>query len=196
MLAAEQPRLEAFLRHGLPAQPWLWLGPLPAEGDGTALPPRGLRLQRVGHGLRGALDCRLPLPLAIESVGTVVIQHILDMEGMEALLAECARVLQPGGRLLMFALNPWSGYRLRWRESGLSALRGDAWRHRLQGAGLTLADTGRGSTLGPAWSVRQDDAADALRPWRAVNVFQAEKRTLAAIPPEARPYWQAGAAVA
>ena len=102
-----------------PGQPWLWLaaGPAPAEQDGP-----GLVLNGTGERLDGALRCALPLPLASESVGTVVVQHLGDICDETALLfAECQRVLVPGGCLWLFALNPLAPYRWHWTRQGPAA---------------------------------------------------------------------------
>src|SRR3546814_2320618 len=47
-----------------------------------------------------AARCRLPLPLASESIGVVVLQHVAATgRSRSELFEECARVLAPGGRL-------------------------------------------------------------------------------------------------
>src|SRR5690606_18475697 len=89
-----------------PAQHWLWLAPLPPErtdgGRGLALYPRGGRFA-------GDVACSLPLPLPSATFGTVVLQHVAMPGGPgSALLEEVERLLMPGGRLLLFALNPLS----------------------------------------------------------------------------------------
>ena len=64
----------------------------------------------------------LPLPLANESMATIVVQHAAaGGRRSAALFDECARVLLPGGRLWLFALNPLSPYRWRWNGNHLSA---------------------------------------------------------------------------
>src|SRR3546814_13939965 len=69
-----------------------------------------------------AARCRLPLPLASESIGVVVLQHVAAPgRSRRELFEECARVLAPGGRLWVFALNPLAPYRWRWRGTGLGA---------------------------------------------------------------------------
>ena len=110
--------------HERAGQSWLWLAPTADDGDH---PGRGLRLQVRGTGWAGPVRCGAPLPLANETVATVVIQHAAKGGSRgAALVDECARVLVPGGRLWLFALNPLSPYRLRWSGTGLSRNRADA----------------------------------------------------------------------
>src|SRR3546814_16338105 len=79
------------------------------------VPGCGLRLQSGLAGWTGDVRCALPLPLANESVAAVVLQHV-EARGAEAdaLVQECARVLVPGGRLVLYALHPLSPWRWRW----------------------------------------------------------------------------------
>ena len=134
-----------------PGQPWLWLaaGPAPVGPDGP-----GLVLNGTGERLEGALRCALPLPLASESVGTVVVQHLGDICGeTDLLFAECQRVLVPGGCLWLFALNPLAPYRWRWTRQGPGAREPVSWRRRLRGAGLRPEAVSHG--LGPRWRIEQ-----------------------------------------
>ena len=66
----------------------------------------------ISGGYAGTVRCGLPLPLANECLGEVVLQHPSPAQA-GALLDECARVLVEGGRLWLFLANPWSPYRLR-----------------------------------------------------------------------------------
>ncbi|QCW25719.1 hypothetical protein FE772_08595 [Lysobacter enzymogenes] len=101
-----------------PPLPWAWFGVAAAPPHG-----RGVALRRSAEGFDGALRCRLPLPLASEAFGAVLLQHVFD-DGADPLplLGECAYP-RPGGRLWLATLNPWSPYRLRWARSGLRARR-------------------------------------------------------------------------
>lgn len=164
----------------------LWLSPThdaptPTAGQQGQLPARGLALGSVDDGWVGGIRCGLPLPLATESVGTVVLQHVVrsDVHGHE-LLAECARVLVPGGRLLLFALNPLSPYRWRWRGSGLRACEPITWRRRLRDAGLQAELVSQG--VGPSWQPRTAALLQHGPGLRAAYVIRAEKRTVPLTP--------------
>ncbi len=179
-----------------PGLPWFWLAPtaaapleaadgrddvVAADGfaagaDFSAAPQRGLALGTLGDGWSGAVRCRLPLPLASESIGTVVLQHVVrtDAHGL-ALLDECARVLVPGGRLLLFALNPLSAYRWRWRGSGMGASEPLTWRRRLRAVGLLAEPVSQG--IGPAWRPEVTSRLQNGPGLRVAYVLRAEKRT-------------------
>lgn len=164
-----------------PAQPWLWVGP--PTPDQPELPARGIQLVPVGGGaFSGDLSCRLPWPLAAESMQSIVLQHV-PTEGAEALLAECERILMPGGRLWLYALNPFSPYRLRWRRHGLRPLQPLRWRTLVQGAGLRCL--GQSGYLGPVWRIEATGRTELAgsAPWRAVCVTEAEKRVVAPVGP-------------
>ena len=198
LLAAEQPGIQAAVAGRPVQQPWLWIGPsASALPDPAGLPPRSLMLGREGNQLTGSLRCGLPLPLPNESIGNVILQHALD-DGSDALLDECERVLEPGGRLWLFTLNAWSPYRARWRRSGLVVRDVNAWHKRLRSIGLQPC--GREVThLGPVWRPATGDAQSAAPDrLRAVCLLETEKRTAALIPPApVKRHWRpAGAAPA
>lgn len=167
------------LAHGLP---WLWLAP--AQGHGGAQGQgRGLRLSpdAPAAGLRGDVRCGLPLPLASESIGVVVLQHVLARgPGGDALLEECARVLVPGGRLALFALNPLAPYRWRWRGAGLGASEPLASRRRLRRAGLVPDPVSQG--VGPTWKVAVAPEVQQGAGLRAAYLLRAEKRRMPLTP--------------
>ena len=82
-----------------PGQPWLRL--MPVDGLAPA-GDRELALFVAGGAFHGAVRCALPLPLASESLGTVVVQHVADGPvDAAAVFEEAARVLVPGGRLVL-----------------------------------------------------------------------------------------------
>lgn len=193
LLAVERPWVAAALKARAP-QPWLWLGPAAQElSPGPS--PRGIQLHRQAHGFTGSVRCDLPLPLPTEAICAVVLQHALET-GHDDLLAECARVLEPGGHLWLFTLNPWSPYRARWR--GLDMVIHDAvgWRERLRGAGLQPA--GREIRyLGPVWRTKSDGMGPAPSRLRAICLLETEKRVAALIPPSpAQRPWRTDAAPA
>lgn len=180
-----------------PALPWAWLG-VPA-----APPPagrRGVLLRRRVDGFRGnelvgSVRCRLPLPMASETFGAVLLQHVLDAGLDQAdLLDECARVLAPGGTLWLATLNPWSPYRARWAGNGLYARDPGGWQRLLRRAGFAGGSI-RLQWLGPHWRIGPGEAgvaaADRFRAGIAVTV---SKRAPALIPPAPlrQLRWQAG----
>ena len=194
LLAAEQAVIGAAMASRPSLQPWLWLAPRPAAAA-FDLPRRTLVLHRQQDRFSGSLHCGLPLPLPNESIGNLLVQHTLD-DGNEGLLDECARVLEPGGRLWLFTLNPWSPYRARWRHSGLLAGDVQGWRKTLRGLGLQPC-AGGVSYLGPVWRMASDPASPAKAAsgrLRAVCLLEFEKRSAALIPPTpVTRQWQAGA---
>lgn len=183
LLDAEQPGILNGLR-SRPAQPWLWIGPVPPTGERPDLQARGIRLRpgMAPGSFAGDLHCTLPLPLVAESVQSIVLQHV-PLAGIEPLLAECERILMPGGRLWVYALNPFSPYRLRWRRHGPQVMQPLRWRALVQGAGLRCL--GQAGYLGTTWRVEAGADAEAAgsAPWRAVCVIEAEKRVIAPVGP-------------
>jgi SAM-dependent methyltransferase len=182
LLESEHPAiLRAFAER--PAQPWLWLGPVVQTLE---IDSRGLRLVTSDGTWAGAVHCGLPLPLANESVGVVVVQHAAKAKASgSGLLDECARVLAPGGRLWLFALNPLAPYRWRWRGSGFNASEPLTWRRRLRAAGLAPEPVSQG--IGPSW---QPSVAPDLQNGpglRAAYILRAEKRAWPLTPVRQRP---------
>ena len=175
-----------------PAQPWLWLAPA-AAGD-AAPPGHGLRLQVATDGWTGALRCGLPLPLANESVATVVVQHVAG-EGDRArmLIDECARVLVPGGRLTLLSLNPLSAWRWRWAGGGPGSSEPMPWRRRLRAAGLVPEAVSQG--VGPRWGLEPDPSVQPGPGVRAAWLLRAEKRVSPLTPVRTRQPLRIGAEV-
>ncbi|WP_421570722.1 methyltransferase domain-containing protein [Stenotrophomonas sp. PD6] len=157
-----------------PLTPWLWIAPTPAWVDAVALPGQGLRLYRRPGGYAGDAHCALPLPLPSESLNAIVLQHVTARDA-EQLIAECARVLMPGGRLWLSTLNPFSPFRRQWRRHGLVVRTPQRLRHTLEQSGLACSEL---AWLGPMWHDR-DPERSSLAPLRAACLFTAEKRTLA-----------------
>lgn len=179
LLGSERDSIRAALAER-PAQPWLWLGPVAAHPD-PDLPGAGLCLHAHGRGWTGAVRCALPLPLANESLATVVLQHV-DVRGAEAqqLLLECARVLVPGGRLVLYALNPLSPWRWRWGGRAARAAEPLPWRRRMRAAGLLPEPVSRG--VGPAWQGGHAPDLQHGPGLRAAWLLRAEKRTIPLTP--------------
>ena len=171
---------------GVPALPWCWIG-LPGTAPPETSGGRGVLLRREeGVGLRfgGALRCALPLPLANESFGAVLLQHALDDgSDTDALLGECERILAPGGTLWLAALNAWSPYRARWARTGLRAHVTGRWQASLRRAGFAL-DSVNLQWLGPRWRMDQGDVGVGMHDWlRAGIALSVNKRVHALIPP-------------
>lgn len=153
-----------------PGQPWLWLAP----GAPDELPPgRGLALGRTPAGWTGAITCGLPLPLPTECFGCVVLQHVAGATA-PGLLDEAARILVPGGRLWLLALNPVAPYRWRWSGQGLAASEPLTWRRRLRKVGLQPDPVSQG--LGPTWQVQTAPQRQEGPGLRAAYLVRSEKR--------------------
>lgn len=165
-----------------PGQPTLRLAPSVGLPEGE----RCLDLRLAGDRFEGVVWCGLPLPLASESLGTIVLQHVADYPiDTTALLAECVRVLVPGGRLWLFALNPLAPYRWRWSGTGLRGVEPVTWRRRLRGAGLTPDSVSQG--LGPRWRIAPSERVQDGAGLRAAYLLRAEKRIAPLTPVRARP---------
>ncbi|WP_166815978.1 class I SAM-dependent methyltransferase [Luteimonas yindakuii] len=168
-----------------PSPPWLWLGPVPRPELDAAC-GRGLGLWRGRHGWEGAVRCGLALPFPSATMGVVILQHVVRAGGEDdGLLEEAARVLEPGGRLWLFTLNPLSPYRWRWRGQGLRAGEPLGWRRRLRRAGLEPEPVSQG--IGPQWKLEASDVLQSGPGLRAAYALRAEKRVAALTPlPAAR----------
>lgn len=190
LLAVEAAAMARVLA-SIPALPWCWLGvpgAMPPESQGG----RGVLLRRDGSrfaepSFDGAVRCSLPLPLASEIFGAVLLQHTLD-DGcdVDALLGECERILAPGGTLWLAALNAWSPYRARWTRTGLHARVTGAWQASLRRAGFAL-DSVNLQWLGPRWRMDHGDVGVGMNDWlRAGIALSVNKRVHALAPPTAR----------
>ncbi|HVQ33856.1 MAG TPA: hypothetical protein VMS49_07930 [Lysobacter sp.] len=166
-----------------PGQPWLRLAPT----DGLApAGERELSLHVAGGAFQGPVRCGLPLPLPSESMGTVVLQHVADGPVVPAVvLEEAARVLVPGGRLWLLALNPLAPYHLRWIRQGPSASEPIRWRRRLRAAGLVPEAVSQG--VGPRWDILPNATLQQGAGMRAAFLLRAEKRVSPLTPLRARP---------
>jgi SAM-dependent methyltransferase len=171
---------DALAAHPVVGLPWLWLAPTLAA-PAHVPEGRGLRLVPAAEGWFGGVRCGLPLPLPSESLGAVVLQHVLGPEPAAVeLIEECARLLVPGGRLALLALNPHSPYRLRWRGRGLWARDPSHWRRRLAEAGLDPEPSAQG--VGPQWSPTASPSLQSGAGLRAAYLQRAEKRSLPLTP--------------
>jgi len=154
--------------------PWLWCAPRSGQKPASSK-IRGLRLIADNNRWIGDIRCGLTIPLATESLGVVILQHVLGRgETGTELLRECARVLIPGGRLVLCALNPLAPYRWRWRGSGLRAVEPLTWRRRLREAALVPDPISHG--VGPSWRSVSVSEAQQGAGLRAAYLLGAEKR--------------------
>lgn len=187
LLAVETAAITRVLA-GIPALPWCWFG-VPGTVPPDVPGGRGVLLCRQTgsvEGVRfgGAVRCGLPLPLANESFGAVLLQHALD-DGADRdeLLGECERILAPGGTLWLAALNAWSPYRARWARTGLHAHVTGAWQASLRRAGFAL-DSVNLQWLGPRWRMDHGDVGVGMNDWlRAGIALSVSKRVHALVPP-------------
>jgi len=180
ILASEAECLRVALQQRT-GQAAVWLRP-GAAAQACALEDVALlRLQPDGDGFGGDLVCDLPLPLASESCGLAMVQHLADAAAdPEGLLDECARVLLPGGWLWLLALNPLSPYRWRWRGQGLRVSEPVTWRRRLRAVGLVPEPVSQG--LGPTWEVAHDPCLQDGAGLRGAFLLRAQKRRLPMTP--------------
>lgn len=167
-----------------PAQPWLWLSPLaqPQPEPADAPIPRGWLLWPGEGGWHGPWRCADDaLALARESFGTIILQHpVGGPVASGPLLAECARLLVPGGRLCLLGLNPLAPYRLRWRGQGLKAVEPLVWRRRLRQVGLVPEPVSLG--IGPRWKTEADERTAQGAGLKASYLLCADKRRLPLTP--------------
>lgn len=162
-----------------PGQPWLRLAPPEAAVPGLE---RGLQLSRAGAGWHGTMRCAMPFPLPSDCFATVIVQHVArdGADDTMALLDEVARILVPGGRLWLFALNPLAPYRWHWKGSGLSASEPLFWRRRLRAKGLQPEAISLG--VGPAWKPSPSPQPQSGPGLRAAYLLRAERRVLPLTP--------------
>ncbi len=166
---------DALSAHPVVGLPWLWLAPVSQDEGGAG---RGLRLALDGQGWSGAIRCAAALPLASESLGAVVLQHVLadDIALSRPLIEDCARLLVPGGRLTVLGLNPLSPYRLRWRRCRPDSRDPAAVRRMLVDAGL--APDAEAGGIGPQWAPTASPTLQSGVGLRAAYVQRAEKRAI------------------
>jgi SAM-dependent methyltransferase len=174
LLRSEDEALRQALRER-PGLPSLWLAPQYAQIEEDA----GLcvRLSQKRGLFAGDVHCDLPLPLAGEAIGTVILQHVAETyPGWQELLEECARVLIPGGRLWIFALNPLGLYRGRWSGNGLRSCEPVTWRRRVRAHDLQPEPVSIG--LGPRWRVQAMPDPQTGAGSRAAYLLRAEKQVI------------------
>jgi SAM-dependent methyltransferase len=112
-------------------------GLLPEMLSGNML-ARVINLHRLDNALAGELRCEdAHLPFAPASLALVYAGFVLESSpDPAALLAECARVLKPEGRLLLLTLDPWSPACWRWAFRGVGSVGERQARAWIEEAGL------------------------------------------------------------
>lgn len=110
-----------------PIAPMLWISADPSWSELQRNEPLLTRLHPVDDRLEGDLLCRSDaLPIERDSVQTIVVQHAADvLDDIRPLLRELCRILEPGGQLFWFGLNPISGWAAwsYWRSRGSQTMR-------------------------------------------------------------------------
>ena len=155
------------------------------KGWTQATQGHGVWLHAHGSGYGGDLRCGQEWPLVNESVGTVVLQHAADCGAdWDSQLSEAERVLVPGGRVWLFALNPLSPYRRLWWREGLQAVEPFTWRRRLRAHGLEPDAVAEG--IGPGWAARPAPGLQVGAGARAAYRLRGEKRRIPLTPARAR----------
>ena len=140
-----------------------------------------LHLQRDGDSFDGDLRCsESAIPLADESLALIFTACAFEAaRDAFGLAAECARLLEPEGTLLVLGLNPWSPAHLRWMFGGLRVWSPDALRALLTGLGLEIMGC---RYLGARWSASEMAAVDvgavqiAGSPLRSGFLLEARRR--------------------
>jgi len=185
VLATEESAAIQSIEAG-PDLPWIWMGVRGTAPPARRRPP--LVLRREEDGWFGDVRCGIRLPVARDAVGAIMLQHALDADGDDGLatvLAECERVLVPGGTLWIAALNPWTPYRARWAHRGLLARDPGHWQRALARSGFAT-DAIRVQWLGPYWRSIHGDAGvgmvDRLRAAFAITVIKRVTAPIARTP--------------
>jgi len=120
-----------------------------------------VHLHRAHDQFAGDLDCaESAVPFADESFALIFLGCAFELaRDPVGLAAECARLLEPEGTLLVLGLNPWSPAHLRWMFRGLHAWSPEALRPLLTGLGMEIMST---RYLGGLLSGGENDAPDSV----------------------------------
>lgn len=183
----ERERLFAQqLLQARPTQPWLWLSPGPQLPSRDILHGPGIRLFCHGCCLDGDVRCTLPLAFPTETIQLIVLEHPM-MSWVAELLQECARILIPGGHMVIFTLNPWSPLHAHWARHRVVAIGPRRLQQGCRQAGLaSLSSLGY---WGPSWRISAKSQWTYSRRacWRGVTLVRAHKRVWAPTDPIAAP---------
>lgn len=164
----------------------------PHADDGFRLPTPNIHtridLRREQGRLDGDLRCdEILLPLTDGSFALVFLGCALETSrDAVGLMAECARLLEPEGTLLVLGLNPLSPARLRWAFTGLRAWSPEATAALLAGLGLEVVGW---RYLGARWSGDAGTASIDVAgtqvhgsPLRSAFLLQARRRDAGMMP--------------
>ena len=140
-----------------------------------------LHLQRDGDGFGGDLQCsESAIPIADASMALIVLTCGLEVaRDPVGLAAECARMLESEGSLLVLGLNPWSPAHLRWMFGGLRVWSPEATAALLSGLGLEIAGW---RYLGARWTAHTTATIDVAgqqnhgSPLRSGFLLEARRR--------------------
>jgi SAM-dependent methyltransferase len=141
-----------------------------------------LHLHRAGEQIAGDVRCmESSLPFADDSFALILLSCGFELaRDPVGLAAECARLLEPEGTLLVLGFNPWSPAHLRWMFRGLRSWSPEALRPMLTGLGLEII---RHRYLGGIWSGGDANAVDpadtgivATSPLRCGFLLEARRR--------------------
>lgn len=139
----------------------LFIEPHEDEGFVVAAPNlhTRVRLRRAVDGFEGDLRCsESAMPLADDSFALIFTTCCFEAaHDAVGLAAECARLLEPEGTLLVLGLNPLSPARLRWMFGGLRSWSPEATSALLSGLGLEIVGW---RYLGARWSAKATPAID------------------------------------
>ena len=150
-------------------------------------------LHRDEANFAGDVQCvESMLPFADESFAMIFLGCGFELaRDPVGLAAECARLLEPEGTLLVLGLNPWSPARLLWLFSGLHSWSPEALRPMLTGLGLEVL---RHRYLGGVWSGGEANMLDlgdmqsaASSPLRCAFLLEARRRDPGLTPLRATP---------
>ncbi len=146
-----------------------------------------LQLQRSGDGFVGDLRCsESALPLSDESLALIFMSCAFEAaRDAVGLAAECARLLEPEGTLLVLGLNPWSPAHLRWMFGGVRIWSPDAVGALLTGLDMEILGC---RYVGARWSARAAPAIDVAgrhrpgSPLRSGFLLEARRRDVGLTP--------------
>lgn len=150
-----------------------------------------LHLYRSRDRFDGDLRCtESALPFAEDSFALIFLGCAFELaRDPVGLAAECARLLEPEGTLLVLGLNPWSPAHLRWMFRGLRNWSPEALRPLLTGLGMEVMGV---RYLGGLWSGGDDtlhtaDAQGTGSPLHCGFLLEARRRDPGLTPLRATP---------